>query len=302
MAGAHALSRYTWLVDTLRRCGRLTRAEIDRRWADRDSGNGSPMSRRTFYNYRRDIQDLFGISIECDPSTNEYYIANDDRGDGNSRDTVTDWLLDSAAMSGLLADARSISDRIFVEHVPSARHNLAPIIDAVKHNHAIRFTYAPFSRTVPTRGVVVEPYLLKLFRQRWYVAGRAVADDRIKTYALDRISDVEVTDREFQPDPDFDPAAYFAHSFGIIVDSSRPRRVTLRTSAREAKYLRALPLHESQEEMMHEEYSVFHYHLQLTYDFIQELMSLGPAVKVEAPDDLRALLTERLRATLALYE
>lgn len=285
----------------MRRSGRMTRAEINRRWKDSNVGKGTDMPRRTFYNYRAAVLDLFGVEIVYDPSTGEYYIDNDTNESTRGSDTVTDWLLNSAAMSGMLSDARSISDRIFLEQVPSARQNLSPMIEAIKSQRAVRFTYHPFSRSRPTKGIVLEPYLLKLFRQRWYVAGRNVSEGRLKTYALDRISEPELTTDTYTMPPDFDPKKYFRYSFGIVVDSSAPRRVTIRTNSQQAKYLRALPLHSSQQEMIHDDFSIFTYDLLLTPDFLRELMSLGPEITVLSPPELRTLLVSRLRETLALY-
>lgn len=286
----------------MRRSGRMNRYEINRRWKDSTVGKGTDLPRRTFYNYRAAVLDLFGVEIAYDSSTGEYYIENDPNSASYGSETVTDWLLNSAAMSGMLSDARSISDRIFLEQVPSARHNLSPIIEAIKSERAIRFTYHPFSRSRPSKGIIIEPYLLKLFRQRWYVAGRNVFEGKIKTYALDRISEPELTGDNFTMPPDFDPNEYFRYSFGIVVDSSEPRRVTLRTDSRQAKYLRALPLHPSQQEMIHDDFSIFTYNLLLTPDFLRELMSLGPDVTVLAPPELRTMLAARLRETLALYD
>lgn len=286
----------------MRRSGRMNRYEINRRWKDSAVGKGTDLPRRTFYNYRAAVLDLFGVEIAYDSSTGEYYIENDPNSASRGSETVTDWLLNSAAMSGMISDARSISDRIFLEQVPSARHNLSPIIEAIKSERAIRFTYHPFSRSRPSKGIIIEPYLLKLFRQRWYVAGRNVFEGKIKTYALDRISEPELTGDNFTMPPDFDPNEYFRYSFGIVVDSSEPRRVTLRTDSRQAKYLRALPLHPSQQEMIHDDFSIFTYNLLLTPDFLRELMSLGPDVTVLAPPELRTMLAARLRETLALYD
>ncbi len=294
------LARYTWVVDTLRRYGRISRSEFNKRWADSPYGNGDPMPRRTFYNYRQNILELFGIEIAFDRRTNEYFIRELDPNGGDG--SLTDWLLNSAAMSGVLSDAKSVSHRVFVEEVPSARDNLAPILDALNQDISIRFTYHPYTRSRPTTGVEVEPYLLKLFRQRWYVAGLNVAEGRLKTYALDRMTGIELTGRRFEMPADFDPQVYFKHSFGIVVDASEPRLVTLRTDPKQAKYLRALPLHPSQSEMIHDQFSDFTYRILLTEDFIKELMALGPAVKVIAPTELRTLLTTRLRETLTQYD
>lgn len=265
-------------------------------------GSGAPLPRRTFYNYRAAILELFGVEILYDSATNEYYIETDSSASARGTESVTDWLLNSAAMSGMLADARSISSRIFLEQVPSARQNLAPLISAIKENRTVSFSYHPFTRSIPTPGILLEPFLLKLFRQRWYVAGRNVTENKIKTYALDRISAIELTGTSFVMPSDFDPQEYFRYSFGIVVDSSEPRRVALRADARQAKYLRALPLHPSQQEMVHDNFSIFHYNLLLTPDFLNELMALGPDITVLAPPELRTLLTARLRQALALYD
>lgn len=299
MAG-NLLARYTWLVDTMHRAGRLTRAELNARWRQSNVGTGADLPRRTFYNYRIAVLELFGIEILYDKSTAEYYIANgknnEDKGD------IVDWLLNSTAISGMFSDAAAISDRIFLEQVPSARDNLAPIIEAIKNSRMVKFTYHPFSRSRPTSGVVVEPYLLKLFRQRWYVAGRNVAEKRIKTYALDRILEMDILSETFETPADFNPDEYFKHSFGIVVDSSEPRDVMLKATAQRAKYMRALPLHSSQQEMIHDAYSIFSYKMLITPDFVTELMSLGSEVTVLSPPELRTMLVNKLQETLALYD
>lgn len=295
---SNLLARYIWIVDTIRRAGRISRRELNRRWEQSAVGGGQELARRTFYNYREAIQELFGLAILVDKSTNEYYIETDSSESGTS---LTDLLLDSAAMSGILADAQSISSRVFLENVPSARTNLAPIISAIKENRVITFSYHPYTRTLPTRGILLEPYLLKLFKQRWYVAGRNVGENRLKTYALDRMLNVETSALTFELPANFNPQEYFKYSFGIVVDSSEPRQVALRAGERQAKYMRALPLHPSQQEMVNDGFSIFHYSLLLTPDFVSELMSIGPDIEVLSPPELRVLLTSRLRATLGLY-
>ena len=294
------ISRYIWLADTIRRGGHMTLAQISERWAQSKLGDGKPLPRRTFFNHRNSVQEIFGIEICLDPSTNEYYLPNDK---DSSAGSLSSWALNSAALGGMMSDALSVSDRIFVEDVPSARQNLAPILDALRTNRVVRFTYNPFHRSHPTAGVVVEPYLIKLFRQRWYMTGLNRNDKKIKTYALDRITDLDVTAEQFAVPADFLPDRYFNYSFGIVVDESEPRRVVIRTDLKQAKYLRALPLHHSQKEVAFSDtYCEFEYELRLTEDFLRELMTLGPTVKVMEPPELRGMLVDRLRETLALYQ
>ena len=291
-------NRYIWLVDTIRRYGRLTRAEIDECWrCSSFSENGTPMPRRTFANYRQAAQEMFKIDIVCDPTTYEYYIDGEEAGEGS----VTEWLLNSAMTNDALANSRDIASRIILEEVPSAREFLAPVIDALRHMQPVSFDYHSYSRMVPTPGVVLEPYFLKLFRQRWYLTGRNRAQNRIKTYALDRMSHLHLLPGTFVPDPAFDVREYSRHSFGIVFDGGEPRHIVLRVEPRQAKYFRDLPLHHSQEEYVHDCWSLFHYDMRVTPDLVDELLSHVPRVVVLEPPELRRLVTERLQAGLDAY-
>lgn len=292
------LGRYVWLIDTIRRYGSITREQLNRLWVRSPYSEGEPLPRRTFYNYRAAIEELFSISIECNPATYEYYIASGD----NRQEGVTDWLLNSAAMSNVLSTVSDVSDRIFLEDIPSARTYLSQIVSALREHRAVHFTYRPYTRSTPTPGVVVEPYFLKIFRQRWYLTGRNVIDSKVKTYALDRMEDVTLDDEIFTPDPTFDAESYVRDTFGIVFSQGDAKEVALRTDPRQAKYFRALPLHHSQREAVHDNYSIFYYKLRLTPDFVQELLSLGPKVTVIAPPELRAMVRTSLRETLALYD
>ena len=291
-------SRCIWLVDTLRRYGRITRKQLQEAWLRSPYSEGKPLSRRTFCNHRQAAEELFRINILCDPKNFEYYIEDN----GSNSSSVTDWLLNSISLNNVLTDAREATDRIFVENVPSAREYLATVIDALKVSQRIRFDYHPYTRSLPTEGVVVEPLFIKLFKQRWYAVGRNVAEDRVKTYALDRMSDVTVLPETFEPDPTFDHANYFKDSYGIVVPPTEPRKVVLQVEPRQAKYFRALPLHSSQVETVSDKFSLFTYRIHLTDDFVEELLRYGSRVKVLEPAELRVKMKSILEESLRNYE
>lgn len=290
-------SKYIWLIDTIKRHGRITREEINSCWKNSPYSNGESIPRRTFYNYRLAIEELFNIIIECDASTFEYYISDEDK----HQESVTNWLLNSTATNGLITSARDISDRVFLEDVPSAREHLSVIIEALRTSSAVKFDYHPYTRSLPSKGVVIEPYFTKIFKQRWYVVGRNVKEDRIKTYALDRMSSVTQLSDKFEMPADFDPAEYFNDAFGIVVDQSDPKRITIKTDTTQAKYFRALPLHHSQSEMIHDQYSVFEYKMRVTPDLVSEILSYGPRVVVLAPPELRTIIRNETRRSLENY-
>ena len=291
-------NRYIWLVDTIKRYGCITREELNARWKKSPFSNGEALPRRTFYNYRMAIEELFKINIECNPSTFEYYI---DESDAHS-ESVTNWLLNSAATSNVLSDSRDVAHRIFLENVPSARDYLSIVIDALKEYHQIKFSYQPYSRLSATHDIIVEPYFLKIFRQRWYVTGRNVKEDKVKTYALDRMKDVVVMQECFEMPDDFDAEQYIKYSYGIIFSQGEIKNVAIKTDSRQAKYIRALPLHHSQQEIIHDSYSIFNYKIRITPDFMQELLSFGPSIVVMEPPELKAMIVTSLEETLANYK
>ena len=297
--GRGLINKYIWILDTVQRYGRITRSELNDLWIKSDISNGEKLVRRTFYNYREGIAEIFNVDIECDPSTFEYYI----KDSGEQADKMLNWLIDTGSMSGMLSNSKDIADRIVLEDVPSARKNLPVMIQAMKENRRVKFTYMPYTRVNPTPGVVIEPYFVRLFKQLWYVIGYNRKDRKMKTYSLDRMSDVVIMQDNFDMPATFDAAMFFHDNFGIMTSRGVAKDVVLRVDSNQSKYLRALPLHHSQREIaIHDDYSLFGYHLFLTFDFIKELMSLGSSVTVVRPPELKAQLLDELKKTLANYE
>lgn len=293
------INRYVWLVDTIGRYGRITLKDLNKVWLSSQISDGRPLARRTFFHYRDAIEEMFDIDIKCDRTTFEYYI--DDSGSENNA-RLRSWLMDSVSMSGMLSSAHDISGRIMLENVPSAREHLPVIIDALKQNRRIRFSYKSYTRSLPTDGIVLEPYFVKIFKQLWYVIGRNVKEGKIKTYSLDRISNLNLMQDTFAMPEEVKPSEFFKDCFGIITNSNRPKRIVLRVEPTQAKYFRALPLHSSQQEEVHDHYSIFSYRMRITYDLKEEIMSHGASIEVLEPEELKVLIRTELENALSQYK
>ena len=130
-----------------------------------------------------------------------------------------------------------------------------------------------------------------------------MGDKRIKTYALDRMSSLVIdADRQFEYPQGFSPQEFFKDCFGITTNQNEPKRIVLRVEPTQAKYFRALPLHPSQQEVVHDRYSIFSYRMRLTYDLREELLSHGSAIEVLEPAELKVLIREELRKALEQYQ
>lgn len=290
------ISRYIWIVDTILSHRRLTKNELNELWMKSHFSNGDPMADRTFYSYRRGIEECFNIDIICDPD-GAYRIDTDDSPEVKR---YASFLLDSNAATNVMQELGTTSGRVEMEDVPSARAFLPIAAEAIRTNHKVVFTYAGFSRSRPEIGILFSPYFLKLYKQRWYMYGQKEGGSG-RTYALDRVTEMEVTDLKFRMPASLKASDIFGDIVGVTETHGDIYNVVLQTTITRAKYLRALPLHHSQNEEVHDFYSIFSYRLKLNYELVSEIMAMGSDVKVLVPRELQAMIIDRLRCTLANY-
>ncbi|MCQ2296509.1 MAG: WYL domain-containing protein [Bacteroidales bacterium] len=298
---ANLIHKYVWLVNTIHRARLISLEDINREWLESDIGDGKPLPRRTFHVWQAAILDIFGLIIENENKGQyRYYIANEEE---LRLGTMSNWLLDSLTVSGMLASSRHIQNRILLEQVPSARDYLGVVVEAMRHNYKIVLTYQTYSQTEPKVRTVM-PFCLKIFKQRWYMLAQREDKEKPSIYSLDRVKDMQLLRKEtFVLPKNFDAESYFAPYYGIIADESVERaKVKLRVSPLQAKYLRALPLHHSQQEMAEEaEACVFSYNLRPAFDFVQEILSHGSEMEVLKPLWLREKIAAIIKEENNIY-
>ena len=98
------------------------------------------------------------------------------------------------------------------------------------------------------------------------------------------------------------PSEFFKDCFGIITNRNSAKRIVLRVEPTQAKYFRALPLHSSQQEVVHDDYSIFTYKMRITYDLKEEIMSHGATIEVLEPKELKTLIRDELERAIKHYQ
>ena len=291
---------YIWLVNTIHQAGRITFADINKRWLDTEMSGGVEMARTTFYRHKCAIEEMFGIYIDCDKKNgSKYYIGNDYVLHDNS---VQNWMLSTLSVNSFLADSMSLNDRILLENVPSGGEKLKLLIKAMKESRLISITSRRYGGHA-TRTFDLEPYCVKLFGQRWYLLGR-FADKGLATFSLDRMLEIKMNDEKFKFDEEFDAASYFSDCFGVMLDEhSKPERVLIRAYGYEPHYLRDLPLHHSQREIQSTDaYSDFELRLKITSDFKSKLLSRGEWIEILEPKALAEEIIEWHQKAIDRYK
>ena len=293
---ANLFNRYVWLVDTVYQAGKTTFEAINDKWSRsilNESGEDIPL--RTFHNHRKAIEQMFDINIECDKKNGYvYYIEN---SDDLRRGGVRSWLMNTFAVNNLINESHKLKNRILFAHIPSGQQFLTPIIEAMRDNLTVEVAYQNYWHDKP-HTFEVQPYCVKVFKQRWYVVGNS-AKEEIRIYSLDRVKSLQITENRFTLPTDFDGEEYFINSFGIS-NYGKEEFVTIKVfnGDKKNRYLESLPLHHSQELIEQtEDYTVFRYFIKPTYDFRQELLSHGAEVEVISPlwfrEEIIAIINEQ---------
>lgn len=294
------INKYVWLVETIYRSRRITFEEINLRWLDNEMSEGLDLPLRTFHKWRIAVEEMFGLVIECERKGGyHYYIANaEELKEGNIRN----WLLGTISVSNLLVDNQHLKDRILLEEIPSGQIYLAQIIEAMKNSNVINMTYHSYWRD-NSNNFDVEPYCVKLFRQRWYLLGRSPYKNKIMIYALDRIQELWVTDAKFELPASFNANEFFSEYFGVNIGNDIDvETVKLKVASYQANYIRAVPLHHSQKEVeINENYSIVELWLRPSDDLIREILWHGEAIEVLAPMEFREEIANKIENMSGKY-
>lgn len=296
------LQKYAWLIETIRRAGKISHKELSDRWERNiNLSNGKKLHRATFNHWRDAILDQFGIIIDCQRVGGYlYFIANPEEIE---EDKTRKWMLDSFAVGNAIGDNLARKDRILVDEIPSGREHLTSILEAMKHDRVVNITYRSFKQS-QSHTFPIEPYCVKLFENRWYVLAHNIHYDDMRLYGLDRVESIEATPQQFKLPKDFDAAKYFSTAYGIVLDDDiKPERIVIRANEDHKHYVKSLPLHHSQR--LIEDcgtYADFELTLAPTYDFIMKLLHVGSMIEVIKPKSLRATMKGWISDMYQLYK
>ena len=298
MSKRESISRYNLIIKKLRKQP-TTFKEIDD-YLTLESEIQSykfNVSKRTFLRDIEDIRSIYNIDIKYNFSRKVYSIELDQQPEINERIM--------AAFDTF--NALNISDRLseyihFEKRRPQRTENLYELLQAIRNKLQISFTYQKYWENTLTQRVV-EPYALKEFKSRWYILARDLRDNKVKSFALDRLTQFEITKKQFVFPNDFDVNEHYRHCFGIIGPNAKePQEVVLAFSPFQGNYIKSLPLHETQQiENENENELRIKLKIFITHDFIMELLSFRENVKVIKPDSLVSSMKEAYRKALNLY-
>ena len=298
MSKRESIARYSLIINKLRKHP-ASFAEISDYLAfesDLQEYNFN-VSKRTFQRDLEDIRSLYDIDIQFDFSEKVYFINLDEKSNVNER------ILEAFDTFNALNLSDRLSNNIhFEKRRPQGTENLYGLLHSIKNQSQIKFTYQKFWEEELTKRNAA-PYALKEFRNRWYVLANDLKDNQIKSFALDRLSELNITKKKFRLPDDFNINEHYKYCFGIISPNGhKPEEIILSFDPFQGKYIKTLPLHESQEILIDNENELrIKLTLFITHDFFMELLSHGENLRVIKPDSLINDLKSTFNKVLNLY-
>lgn len=291
--------RYIWLLNTLLDSDPLSFEEIALLWQDDPLSDGE-LPLRTFHEHRKGIKEMFGVEIECNKTDGfRYYVKNPEV---LSQERLATWLLNAYNVPKGFATYNRMQDRVLLEEMSRGNIFVDSILDALQRNVVVIVDYQSYEG--PHEIYHVSPYALKAYNRQWYMLGFIEEKNAIRNIALNRILDFKKTNKSFDRPKDFDARKYYANTIGIFVnDELKVETIKVRAFGVQMEYLRALPLHKSQEEVKtkYGEYADFQYRLCITPELVSTLLAMGEKVEVLEPTSLRQQIIDRINASMKRY-
>jgi len=255
------------------------------------------ISKRTFQRDLKEIDALYKIYIQFNRSSQQYEIVEQEKDDYQER------MFEALDIFQALNINDSISQFIqFDPRKPLGTQHIHGILHAIQHKIQLKIIYKKFWEEVPeTR--TLEPYLLKEFRNRWYVIGFDVDKKSVRTFGLDRIQTFQFLTTKFQFPKQIDVHEFFKDSFGVFgANSGKKQEILLEFYNNQGDYIKTMPLHNSQEILTEEKDEMtIKLNLVPSHDFMMELMHFGENVKVLKPQSLAEALKEKLEKAWKMY-
>lgn len=298
MSQRETIARYSLIINKLRKTPSNYQeiAEYLKQESEIQSYNFN-ISKRTLQRDIQDIYSLYNIEIKFDYTQKVYGIKF------NNEPEIGERIMEAFDTFNALNISDRVSGFVHLEkRHPAGTDNLYGLLHAIRNKVRIKFEYHKFWDDKSSFRIA-EPYALKEFKHRWYVLANDVNDNKVKSFALDRLSNLEITKAGFEIPTSFNLEENYRYCFGIISpENESPAEIILAFDAIQGKYVKTMPLHESQKVIFESDTELrISLKLFVTHDLMMELLSFGSSMKVLQPQTLAKEIKEELKRALSKY-
>lgn len=178
------------------------------------------------------------------------------------------------------------------------------LYQSILKKSALLIEYKSF-KAQQSQNQIYYPYLLKEYRNRWFLIVKAKKGGSLLNLALDRIIEFqELPNEPFVAHEGINFERYYSDLIGVTKNGNdRPHKVILEFDNSNAPYVITKPLHHTQQLVAEKEKTtIFRIDVVLNYELEREILGFGECVKVLGPRILAQRINKRLKAAQGLYE
>ena len=254
-------------------------------------------SQRTLQRDIKEIRNLFGVKIQFNRGSGGYFISESETENANFRR-----MIEAYDMLNILNLGDDLKDMVnFENKVSLGSEFFSAIIHAIKKSRMVEFIHKKFDVHEGTKRIV-QPVGLKEYHSRWYLIARDTKDNVVKSFGLERISELHITRQKFESKNNPSLQSLFQNNIGVSNAKSAAQKIVLQFSPSQSHYIKTLPLHHSQQIISETKTSITaEYFMEVNYELLMELLSMGSNVKVLKPASLQKQITAELKKNLDQY-
>ena len=256
--------------------------------------HGFEISARTIQRNIDHLRVEFGIEIRYEQGRDRYSIDEENSLDADVFIRFLRMVTMSELFTESLRESKDALQYISFEAQEALRGvtHLKHLLFAIKQH-----------RMVSLKQVSIAPYMLKEYQNRWYVVGTYENSSIPYTFGIDRIYDLEVSDKVFKSDKAINSRELFRHVIGLTLRPKKIEDVVLSFTPQQRKYVKALPWHPSQE-IVADNDKEFRVRLRVAvnYELEQKILTNTDAVQVISPKELAHTIRDKLLVALRKYE
>ncbi|XZF14546.1 helix-turn-helix transcriptional regulator [Chitinophagaceae bacterium MMS25-I14] len=182
--------------------------------------------------------------------------------------------------------------------------HINPLYQAILNKRPLLIEYQSFKAEHSQQNIYF-PYLLKEYRNRWFLIAKPKKGKTLLTMALDRIIEFqELLKETFVEYDGVDFDRYYDDLLGVTkTQYDRPHKVVLHVDKYNAPYVLTKPLHHSQRVLNEDETGIIiRIDVVLNFELEREILGFGECMKILAPRILASRVAKRLARAAAVYE
>ena len=299
MSYRSAIKRYLIIYDYVKTNKNCSGDEIIERIVE----EGINSSQSTLKRDLKALSDEFGVVIKYNFTTKGYQYYEDESTDYETFVKIIDLISTSELIQETIKENKENLQYLSFDTSNQLKgiQNLTTILKAIKDFHQIQFTHRSFYHSQASTKTI-EPYGLKEYANLWYVIGKSLPTQEIRTYGIDRMEQIEILKTKFKRLKE-NPLLEFENVLGVVYSIHPLQKVVLSFSKQQGNYIKTLPIHHSQIilEDSEEELKVELF-LKPNFELIQRIMMYGDEVKVIEPKWIVEEIQAKLKNTLKKYE